>query len=110
MTSIQTTKTTKFLSKSTFVFGIIIGIFGLAICFLGIWLVYLKSTGTTKFSLFGQEFSSNNVGITSIFIGAVVIILSMRRILKTVEKINENHSKTMTNIINSGKSNKIIKK
>src|ERR1043165_6311214 len=51
-----------------FVAGVILALFG-------VWLVYLGSTGETKFRLFGQSFESANVGIAAIFIGAVTIIL-----------------------------------
>lgn len=60
-------------------FFTIIGIIaGIILALLGIWLVYLGSTGDTEFNLFGQTFKSSNVGIAAIFIGAVVIITSIR--------------------------------
>ena len=62
--------------------GFIVGVvFGL----LGIWLIYLGATGETAFSFFGQTFKSANVGIAAIFLGAAVIVLMMRYVLRTVQ-------------------------
>lgn len=57
--------------------------FGLAA--LGIVLVYLGSTGSTQFSFFGQSFSSTNVGIPAVFLGAATVVLLIRRALKSVD-------------------------
>jgi len=83
------------------VFGIIICTFSIIICFLGVWLVYLKSTGVVKFNLFGQEFYSNNVGIAAIFIGAVSFILAFRRIIKSMERVNASYKSMSSKILDS---------
>lgn len=90
--------------KSTLIFGIIVCFFALLIAGLGIWLITLKSSGKTEFELFGQKFFSENVGVSAIFIGAVILILAVRRILKSVDKISDNYSKTTHDILNSGGS------
>ena len=69
------------LLKLMIILGFISGvIFGL----LGIWLVYLGATGTTEVSFFYQTAKSTNVGIVSIFLGAAIIVLLMKSILKTM--------------------------
>jgi hypothetical protein len=78
--------------------------FALIIAGFGIWLVTLKSTGKTEFELFGQKFFSENVGVSAIFIGAVILILSIRRILKSLDKISDNYSKSNLDILSSDKS------
>ncbi|PXY40532.1 hypothetical protein DMB65_11500 [Flavobacterium cheongpyeongense] len=92
--------------KSTLIFGIIVCFFALLIAGLGIWLISLKSSGKTEFELFGQKFFSENVGVSAIFIGAVILILAVRRISKSLDKISDNYSKTNYDILNSGSSKK----
>ena len=65
---------------------ILVFIGGLAFALLGVWLVYLGSTGSTEFSFFGQNFKATSVGIAAIFIGAVAIVNVFRRALKTVDQ------------------------
>lgn len=64
----------------TFITGIIIGIIGLV-------LVIAGSTGYTSLSLFGQKIESTNVGIVAIFIGVVMIVLNIRRVLRPIEQM-----------------------
>lgn len=52
---------------------------------LGVWLVYLGSTGMTEFSFFGQQFKSANVGIAAIFLAAVVVVLMMRSVVRAMD-------------------------
>lgn len=75
-------KTTSFL-KLVLVFGFVSGII---FALLGVWLVFLGSTGSTDFNLFGQTFTSANVGIAAVFIGAVVSVLVIRRLFKTLDQ------------------------
>ena len=89
--------------KLTLIFGIVICTFALAIAGLGIWLIYLKSTGITKLKFFGQEFSSNNVGIAAIFIGGVILVLALRRILRSLDKIADNYVRSQKDILDYGK-------
>jgi uncharacterized membrane protein YcjF (UPF0283 family) len=53
---------------------------------LGVMLVYLGAKGTTHLELFGQKMDTADVGVASIFIGAVVVILLIRSVLKSVER------------------------
>jgi hypothetical protein len=66
---------------------IIIGAFVLAFmfCVAGIWLVYLGATGSTEFTFFGQAFKSANVGIAALFLGAVSVVLLLRRTLRSLD-------------------------
>jgi hypothetical protein len=59
-------------------------VIGLAFGLFGVWLVYLRSEGQTELVLFGQTIKSATVGIPAIFIGAVVVVVMVRNILKTV--------------------------
>jgi hypothetical protein len=61
-------------------------IVGAFLAALGVILVYLGSTGDTEFNLFGQTFKSQSVGVAAIFIGAVLIVLNIRRMLNAIKK------------------------
>jgi hypothetical protein len=87
--------------QQTIIFGIVISVFALIIAGLGIWLVYLKSVGQTHFQLFGQEFQSDNVGIAAIFIGAVVLIIGLRRTFKSLDSLTDSYKKTTSDILSS---------
>jgi hypothetical protein len=58
---------------------------GLVLAGFGVWLVSLGAQGTAKVALLGQQLDSTNVGITSIFIGAVTLIFVVRRTLKSID-------------------------
>ena len=60
-------------------------IIGLGFAFIGVWLVYLGATGQTEYNFFGQSFKSVNVGISSVFIGGVIIIILIKRAFKTID-------------------------
>ena len=56
-----------------------------AILFVGgIYLGFLSRMASTDLTLFGNQFSSTSVGVTMAFIGAVMVILTFRKILYTV--------------------------
>jgi hypothetical protein len=59
------------------------GIFG---C-LGVTLVYLGAKGDTELNLFGQSMHTADVGVASIFIGAVIVVLVIRRVIKAAEAL-----------------------
>jgi hypothetical protein len=59
---------------------------GAFLAVLGIVLVALGSSGKTNFTFFGQQFHSDNVGIAAIFLGAAMIVLNIRRLLKSADK------------------------
>lgn len=60
--------------------------FGTLLAVLGVVLVAIGSGGDTQFVFFGQSFKSQNVGIASFFLGAVLVVLNVRRILKSLDK------------------------
>ncbi|MHA2938956.1 hypothetical protein ACXJY6_11770 [Vibrio sp. RC27] len=79
---------TVILEKATPLLKIIIyGAFfiGISFALIGVWLVYLGSTGLTELNLLGQSFESVNVGIGAVFIGGVVVSLTLRRAFQTIE-------------------------
>jgi hypothetical protein len=53
----------------------------------GIYLAFAQRMADTKFSLFGNDFSSTSVGVSMAFIGAVLIILTFRRVLKSIDHL-----------------------
>ena len=61
---------------------------GIAFILGGVLLVYLQATGEAEIRLFGNTFKSANAGVASIFCGAVVTILCIRRLIRAVEKIS----------------------
>jgi hypothetical protein len=67
-------------SESNILLVIIVGafIFGLGLAVLGVYLVTLGGSGESVVDLFGQKLSSKNAGVTSMFIGAVLVILLVR--------------------------------
>lgn len=83
----------------TIVIGIII--VGLSFGLFGIWLVYLGSTGETEFRLLGQSFKSSNIGIGAIFIGAVIVVMTLKRAFKTID-IGMGHALSELREMNGG--------
>lgn len=55
------------------------GLFGT----LGVLLVYLGAKGDSTIKLFGQNLSTGNVGVASLFVAAVTVIVMSGRILTT---------------------------
>lgn len=62
-------------------------VIGVALIASGVFLVYLGAHGDTEIVLFGNTFKSQNVGVVGIFCGAVMAILSTRRVLLTIERL-----------------------
>ncbi|QND56603.1 hypothetical protein [Mesorhizobium huakuii] len=54
---------------------------GLSLAFMGLYAMQ----GDTTVDLFGQKITSKSAGVIAIFIGAVLIVLMSRRILKTLD-------------------------
>jgi len=69
------------------VITICVSLVGVFLSGLGVVLVYLGATGNSDVNLFGNELSSESVGVTSVFIGAVVIILILKRILSSHDAV-----------------------
>jgi membrane protein implicated in regulation of membrane protease activity len=53
----------------------------------GIVLAILGGSAQTAFTLFGNQFSSTSVGVSLAFIGAVIVVITIRRVLSSVDKI-----------------------
>jgi membrane protein implicated in regulation of membrane protease activity len=51
----------------------------------GIILAIMGSSAESMFTLFGNEFSSTSVGVALAFIGAVLNIIIIRRVLNSVD-------------------------
>jgi hypothetical protein len=78
------------LTKSLYVpigIGIMVlgGIFG----GFGIILVYLGAKGDSHIKLFGQSIETADVGVASIFIGAVTVIVVIRALLKSADRLSQ---------------------
>ncbi|HUT14295.1 MAG TPA: hypothetical protein VMY42_27665 [Thermoguttaceae bacterium] len=58
-----------------------------AVLFLGgVVVAIVGRSAETEFTLFGQEFTSTSVGVALAFIGAVVVALTFRRVLKSLDR------------------------
>jgi len=53
----------------------------------GIYLAFAGSLANTKFNLFGNDFASTSVGVSMAFIGAILVILTFRRVLRSVDRL-----------------------
>jgi hypothetical protein len=60
------------------------GIFGFACIYGGVQLMGAAGTGETNFNFLGLQFSTKQAGVAAIALGAATIILTFRRVLKTV--------------------------
>lgn len=59
---------------------------GVVFAGLGVWLVVgAGETGTSLISIFGQELETTSVGVACIFIGAVTVMVTIRRVLKSFD-------------------------
>lgn len=57
---------------------------GILICLIGLAFIFVGASGNTNFTLFGQSFASTNIGIAAIFIGVVMIVINIGRVLGVV--------------------------
>ncbi len=66
---------------------VVVGSFvsGTVMAGLGVLLVFRGDSAETDFVFFGQTFKSQSVGIAAIFIGASMIVLVVRRALKSID-------------------------
>ena len=53
----------------------------------GIVLAILGGSAPTAFTLFGNQFSSTSVGVSLAFIGAVIVVIVLRSVLTSVNRI-----------------------
>jgi hypothetical protein len=70
---------------------VVLGVGALSVLFIlaGLVLVLVGATGDTEITLFGNAFKSQNVGIASIFCGAVVMVAIGRRVLTALERLGK---------------------
>ena len=80
-------------SESKLLLVIIVGAFlvGLGLAVLGLYLVTLGGSGEATVDLLGQHLTSKNAGITSIFIGAVLVIFLVRPAYKVLMRPQTQH-------------------
>jgi hypothetical protein len=67
----------------------LIFILGILIVVGGIYLAYLNYSSQTTFEIWGIRLSTMSVGIASILGGVIMIVLSLKKILGTFEKIGK---------------------
>jgi hypothetical protein len=60
---------------------------GLIIVVAGIALVWIGAGGDTELTLFGNTFKSQTVGAVGIFCGAVIVIMNVRRVMKSLDHL-----------------------
>ncbi len=53
----------------------------------GVYLAFNGSLANTKFNLFGNEFASTSVGVSMAFIGTVLVVVTFRRVLRSVDQL-----------------------
>ncbi|ESZ07156.1 hypothetical protein NKH47_04970 [Mesorhizobium sp. M1060] len=64
--------------------GVVAGIFGILCIYGGVQLMSAPGSGETAFNFLGMTFSTKQAGVAAIALGAVTIILTFRKVLKTV--------------------------
>lgn len=75
-----------YILKGTFFAAILFAI-------LGVVFIIAGSTGETEFSFFGQSFKSTHVGIAAIFLASTIIVLNIRRVLRSIERTQRKNKK-----------------
>src|SRR2546422_10046743 len=53
----------------------------------GLYLAFGGALAVTKFNIFGNQFSSTSVGVSMAFIGAVLVVVTFRRVLRSVDRL-----------------------
>ncbi|WP_143005129.1 hypothetical protein [Billgrantia gudaonensis] len=87
----------KYLGAIQPLFSLIVkGAFLLALAFglIGIVLVCLDATGDAEISVFGQSIKSKSVGVSALFLAAVMTVITIRRVLGTVNTVAGVESKS----------------
>lgn len=62
----------------------VIGVFILCVV-LAVIAFRKDATGDTQFTFFGQSFKSTHIGIAAVFIAGVVVVLTIRRVFKSLD-------------------------
>ena len=60
---------------------------------VGLWLVYSDATAETTLRFFGQEFSSDSIGFGVIFLGGVILVLLIRRVLSSLDRVVDSETR-----------------
>src|SRR4030095_1003839 len=66
--------------------NIVIGAFVVCVIFIGggVLFLYLGATGPTKVTIFKQSIEASDVGIVSVFLGAVVLVVVITGVLRVL--------------------------
>ena len=56
----------------------------------GILLAIIGSSAQTTITFFGNKFTSTSIGVAMAFLGAVLVAVTIRRVLQSIDKITEN--------------------
>lgn len=85
-------------SESKVLLVIIVGAFlvGLGMAGFGLYLVTLGGSGEGTIVFMGQRLDSKNAGVTSIFIGAVLVIFLVRPAYKVIMRPQTQHDSLIT--------------
>jgi uncharacterized membrane protein len=60
---------------------------GIVLLVGGLVIAFVQRFAETKFTLLGNEFSSTSVGVSIAFIGAILVIATFRRVLKSLDHL-----------------------
>jgi hypothetical protein len=66
----------------------LVGILGGILFLGGVVTCFYRLSGQTQITLFGQQLDTTAVGVAVIFIGALMVVFTVRPILKTLESAN----------------------
>lgn len=77
------------ISNKLFWLGVISSVCATILSGFGVVLVLFGEHGESTISLFGQEIKTASVGVACIFIGAVPLVLLIRRIIKALEQFSK---------------------
>lgn len=76
----QRTRLLHLITNWTFVTGIVVSLLGVLLIIVG------GARADSSVSLFGQRITTTNVGVSTVFIGVVMIVSNIRRVLKSFDK------------------------
>jgi hypothetical protein len=61
---------------------------GLSAIVAGVTFVYLNATGTATLRIFGIELHTDSTGFACVAVGGIVVILTMRSLIRTAPNIS----------------------
>ena len=74
-------------SATLILISVLGSLLGIVLLVGGLVLAFVQRFAETTFTLFGNKFSSTSVGVSMAFIGAVMVILTFRRVLKSLDHL-----------------------